>query len=80
MSSDFSVEPIVGHRIDAERYYPESDLSDTLDQLANSYGIPRRKAERIRIRVGSVDSSEIQEVTMRAEVFEALTDWFEESE
>lgn len=79
IKDNFTSEPIVGHVVSAERYEKESNLSDQLDEAAEKLDLSRRNRERIRIRVGDVDWEETNEITMTANVFEKLIEWYEES-
>jgi hypothetical protein len=66
MSEEFSEEPVVGHHVDAEIYQPPT-LFENLDD----------PEKRVRIRVGDVDWTTTEHVSMTVETFEEMIEWYE---
>lgn len=82
MMSDegFTTEPVVGHVVSAERYEYESQLTKQLDGVAERLNTPPRNRERIRLRVGDVDWDETKTLSIDVETFEAVIEWYEETQ
>lgn len=77
--SDFSTEPMAGHRVNAEVYEPESAFSEMLNDVAKSYEILRRDRRRVRLTVDDVAWDETKEISVSLETFEQIIEWYEES-
>lgn len=80
MSDEFTAEPVIGHHVGAEVYEPESALGNVLDDVAESYGIPRRDSRRVRITCGDVDWDYTETLSIDVETFEEIIEWYENTQ
>jgi hypothetical protein len=72
--AEHSMEPVVGHRIDAEIHSKEND---DLQKLSAELGIDYEPREYVTITVGDIAWDESKSVQMRREWFEQLIEWYD---